>query len=113
MGLSAEQFDKVLAALLGQSGLSEQRQEHRVSISAAVLLTADIEVADHPPIQALLTDLSRGGAVLTHHAGLPAGRRMSIHLPMIGGEPEAVRCEVRHCDLIRESWFLIGVAFLD
>jgi hypothetical protein len=115
MGLSAEQFEKIVAGLLGQCGLSERRREHRVSISAAVLLTPDAgnPGADHPPIHALLTDLSRGGAGLTHHAELAVGHRMRVHLPVKGEEPLAVPCDVRHCDLIRESWYLFGVAFLD
>ena len=114
MGLAAGQFDKILATLLGQSGFAERRREHRVSIAAAVLLTPDVgNGGEHPPIHALLTDLSPGGAGFTHHAELAVGHRMIMHLPVTGRERVAARCEVRHCERIRENWFLIGVAFLD
>jgi c-di-GMP-binding flagellar brake protein YcgR len=111
MSLTLELFEQVLLALLRQGGHSERRREPRIPITGLVLLTPD--GADDPPIQARLTDISRGGAGLTHHAALRQGSRLIIHLPLPDADPQPVRCEVRHCDLIRESSYFIGVAFVE
>lgn len=111
MSLTLERFEQILLALLRQAGHSERRREPRIPITGLVLLTPD--GSDDPPIQARLTDISRGGAGLTHHQALQQGRRMLIHLPLPDADPQPVRCEVRHCDLIRESSYLIGVSFLE
>jgi PilZ domain len=113
MPLTSDQFVGALNTLLRQPSGSgaEQRREPRVSVSGVVLLTA--EDSDEPPIHAHLKDLSRGGVGFTHHAGLAKGRRLRLHLPSAEGEPHTVRCEVRHCSLVRDGLYLIGVVFLD
>src|SRR4051794_23102414 len=83
MPLTSDQFASALLAILRQQPLAgtvaEQRREPRVSVTGMVVLTSDD--SDDPPIHARLKDISRGGVGFTHHAGLPKGRRMILHLP--------------------------------
>ena len=113
MPLTSDQFASALLALLRQQPSAgagaEQRREPRISVTGLVVLTAD--GSDVPPIHARLKDISRGGVGFTHHSGLPKGRRMILHLPSSEGQPRSVPCEVRHCTLVRDELYLIGVAF--
>jgi len=113
MPLTSDQFASALLVLLRQPDRpgAEQRLEPRISVTGAVLLTAD--GSDEPPIHARLKDISRGGIGFTHHAGLAKGRRLILHLPSSDGESRSVPCEVRHCTMIRDGLFLIGVAFAE
>src|SRR6059036_1437219 len=113
MPLTSDQFVSALMALLRQPDRlgAEQRREPRISVTGVAVLTA--EGSDEPPIHARLKDISRGGIGFTHHAGLAKGRRMVLHLPVAEGKPRSVPCEVRHCTLVRDGLYLIGVAFPD
>jgi hypothetical protein len=112
MALTSDQFARSLIALLRQrphDPAAEQRREPRVPVTGVVVLTAD--GSDQPPIHARLKDISRGGVGFMHHTGLARGRRMILHLPSSEGESRSVPCEVRHCTLVRDELYLIGVAF--
>jgi hypothetical protein len=70
--------------------------------------TAEIGV---PPIVVPLRNLSPGGLGFTHQASMPPGRHVFVWLPQSGAEPTAVRATVRHCQILKQGLYLIGVEF--
>src|SRR4051812_44979138 len=113
MPLTSDQFASALLALLRQQASAGSGTDRRLGPRARARGPAGLrpDGATAPPIPSRLKDIPRGGAAFTHHSGLPKARRMILLLPSSEGQPRSVPCEVRHCTLVRDELYLIGVAF--
>ena len=110
MELTHEQLAALLKDLELNRDVADVRRSSRTVIRRQVKITLADHHTDAPEVEVVLQDISRGGIRVTHHEGLPQGKRFTLHLSA-NGKMIPINCTVRHCEMVKQHLFRIGAEF--
>ena len=110
MQLTDDDFAGLLRRWETDREKSEGRRSPRVLTRRRVTLISDPEDAILGQTELTLLDISRGGVRISHHQGMPVGKRFVL---VLAAEPAPFRaiCVVRHCEMVKFDLFHIGAEF--
>ena len=109
MALSQQELVEILRRFESNPEPQEVRRNVRVAVRRHVTIVTDPE-AHTGETEVILQDLSRGGVRLTHHEGMPPGKKFLLLLPGSPGS-KMLPCIVRHCEMVKQHLFRIGAEF--
>ncbi len=110
MELSQQQLVSLLEQLELDRDPLEVRQTSRTVIRRHVKIIPEGHHPETPEIDVVLQDISRGGIRITHHEGLPRGKKFVLNLTA-AGDTTRMSCVVCHCEMVKHHLFRIGASF--
>jgi hypothetical protein len=110
MELSHQQLASLLDQLEQDRDPSEVRRTSRSIVRRRVKITPEGQHPETPEIDVVLQDISRGGIRISHHEGLPRGKKFVLTL-MAAGNLTRMSCVVCHCEMVKQHLFQIGAKF--
>jgi hypothetical protein len=108
--LSRPEFDRLLRQFEAAVAPDEMRRDPRVLTRRRLSIVTDPDDPARPVADVVLRDISPAGIAITHHTGMPVGKRFEALLPGPDGGT-ALLCVVRHCEMLKEHLFRIGAEF--
>jgi hypothetical protein len=111
MALSRDQFAELLERFEASPDPLDARHSRRVAVRRHVAVMTDPADPSHEEARVVLQDVSRGGACITHHEGMPRGKRFVLLFPGSDDTRISVPCVVRNCQMVRQHLFRIGAEF--
>jgi len=111
MQLSRPDFDQLLRQFEATATPEELRRQPRVLTRRCLTIVTDPDDPARPVAEVVLRDISPVGLAMTHHSGMPVGKRFEVLLPAAGGATTAVPCVVRNCQMLKQHLFRIGAEF--
>ena len=111
MELSRPDFDQLLRQLETSPCPDEVRRQSRVLTRRRISIVTDPDDTSRPVADVVLQDISPAGIAITHHIGMPVGKRFEVLLPAPGGGQRGIMCKVRHCEMLKQHLFRIGAEF--
>ena len=111
MQLSRPDFDQLLRQFEATATPEELRRQSRVLTRRRLTIVTDPDDPARPVAEVVLRDISPAGLAITHHSGMPVGKRFDVILPTTTGETTAIPCVVRNCQMLKQHLFRIGAEF--
>ena len=111
MQLSRPDFDQLLKQFEATVTPEELRRQSRVLTRRRLTIVTDPDDPSRPVAEVVLRDISPAGLAITHHSGMPVGKRFEVILPAVGGATSSIPCVVRNCQMLKQHLFRIGAEF--
>jgi hypothetical protein len=111
MQLSRPDFDRLLRQFEATAVPEELRRQSRVLTRRRLTIVTDPDDPARPMADVVLRDISPAGIAITHHTGMPVGKRFEMMFPADGEERSAIVCVVRNCQMLKQHLFRIGAEF--
>jgi hypothetical protein len=110
MELSRQQLASLLENLELDRDATEVRRSSRTVLRRGVKIIPQGQHSGSSEIDVVLQDISRGGIRISHHEGLPKGKKFVLTLK-VAGNVTRMSCVVCHCEMVKQHLFQIGAKF--